>query len=265
MTLPPMHAGLHTADEVAACTLCEVGKQLGSDVPFEGTVVAQNLPPCVPSAGAPRAALSHVLLIDDHALFRSGMRLLLKTLDPQVEVRELARVDELAGAWGDGGGAWICLLDLDLRDSVGLGTLDLARVRLPDTPIVVVSAHEEPTLIRACIDRGATGYVPKSAPAEVLTAALGKVLRGEVYMPDVMYDPKDAGTVDAVLSRRQLEVLGGIARGLPTKSIANSLKLSEYTVKEHLEEIYRALGVHNRTAAVIKAGRMALQIHPWPP
>ena len=213
----------------------------------------------------PACSATRVLLIDDHALFRSGMRLLLKTIAASTDVREAARVADIESALGSDTAGWTCLLDLDLRDSRGLDTLELARTRLPGTMFVVVSAHEEPGLIRACIDRGAVGYVPKSAPPEVLISALGKVLRGEIYLPDVMYESVDGGAADVVLSRRQLEVLAGLARGLPTKSIAAGLQLSEYTVKEYLEEAYRALGVHNRTAAVIAAGRLALQIPAWPP
>lgn len=217
--------------------------------------------------GAARAAAHPpcIVLIDDHPLFRSGMRLLLHTLNPGVEVLEAPDIDTLHVSADEAPGACMCLLDLDLRAIKGLDTLERARVALPGMPLVVLSAHEESAVIRACLDRGASGYVPKSATPETLLEALRRILQGQVYLPDTLQDAPMGGGPAVPLSQRQQQVLAGLARGLPTKSIAAGLHLSEYTVKEHLAEVYRALGVHSRTEAVIKASRMTIRVHPWPP
>lgn len=204
-------------------------------------------------------AITHAVIVDDHALTRSGIRVLVQALDPAIEVVEASDVEQLVRAMETIAGAAVCLLDLDLHHTHGLQTLDRVRLLLPTVPVVVVSLHEEPDLVRACIEHGAMGYVRKSAPAATLTAALKRILRGEVYLPQTMYcDGADDAPVFK-LTLRQRQVLGALVCGLPTKTIAADLHLSVYTVKEYLSEIYEVLGVHSRTQAVIKAGQMTIR------
>lgn len=200
-----------------------------------------------------------LLLVDDHALFRAGLRLLLAALDRGaviVEADGLTRAIEQARQHPD---VRLCLLDLRLRDGFGLRAIEAIRAAAPDVAIVIVSGSESGATVRDCIDAGAMGYIPKSAPSEVLTHALRRVLAGEFYLPDGLLAADDCAKPRPSLSPRQRDVLRCLGRGLPTKLIARELALSEHTVKEHITAIFAALQVRNRTEAVIKASRMDLR------
>ena len=106
-------------------------------------------------------------------------------------------------------------------------------------------------------------FIPKSAAPEVLTDALHQVLAGAIYLPDQVGSEVPVNCNEKPLfSPRQLEVIRGLSRGLPSKSIARELGLSEYTVREYIAIIYRILNVHNRTEAVIKVSRLHLRFDP---
>ena len=208
----------------------------------------------------------NILLVDDHELFRSGLRLLLTDFAPNASFYE-------AGACRDVEGLTAIAFDLVLMDfhMPGVGGLEaLARVRewLPDAPVVVVSGDETPSVIRSTIEAGAAGYIPKSSSHPVMVAALRLVLAGGVYLPvtalstlpDAVEPPsaKSEPRGNDELTERQMQVLKRAIRGLGNKSIARELNLSEATVKVHLSSAFRALGVHNRTEAVYEAARRGI-------
>ena len=204
----------------------------------------------------------HILLVDDHALFRSGLRLLLTSLRPEVRFLEAASVEQALARAREHQDIRLCLLDLDLKQDHGLPAIGRIRQCAPTAAVVIVSAADDPVTVRACIDAGAMSYITKSASPEVLTLALQRVLDGEVFLPcSLQTDTGGSATSVPVLSRRQQDVLAGLNRGLSTKSIARELVLSEHTVKEYLCEIFRLLEVHNRTEAVIKASLLRLRPH----
>ena len=204
----------------------------------------------------------HILLVDDHALFRSGLRLLLSSLRPQVRFIEAATVGEALMQIREHQDVRVCLLDLDLKQDHGLSAIGRIRQCAPDTAVVIVSAAEDPVTVRACIDAGAMSYITKSASPDVLTRALRRVLDGDVFLPaSIQAEAGGSESPARLLSPRQQDVLAGLNRGLSTKSIARELALSEHTVKEYLSEIFRLLEVHNRTEAVIKASRLRLAPH----
>ncbi|APW38008.1 hypothetical protein RD110_13055 [Rhodoferax koreense] len=202
-----------------------------------------------------------VLLVDDHALFRAGLRLLLSTIAPDMQVLEAGTVEQveaLAAAHTD---LQLCLLDLKLKEQHGLLALNRIKLLAPSVAVVVVSAADDQASIRASLDAGAMSYVPKSMPPEMLTLAMRQVLAGRIYLPEDMLLSEAAASPDTTapaLSPRQADVLAGLSRGLPTKIIARELGLSEHTVKEYIAALFQALGVHNRTEAVIKAARLGL-------
>ena len=200
----------------------------------------------------------NVLLIDDHALFRAGLRLLLIALDGQIQVTESSRAGEALQALRARSDMQLCLLDLDLRTSSGVNLLDQLRALAPAMPVVVVSALDDRPTIRRCIECGAMSFIPKSAPPDVLLAALQRVLAGEVFLPRGI-DLPSTEPLQVALSPRQRDVLARLARGMPAKSIARDLGLSEHTVKEYTAALFLTLGVHNRTEAVIKASQLALR------
>ncbi len=197
-----------------------------------------------------------ILLVDDHALFRAGLRLLLSTIHHDarlIEASTLAEAAALATAHPD---LQLCLLDLGLRDGYGLRAVASLREAAPEVAVVIVSGSEEPSAIRACIDAGAMSYIPKSVDPDVLTQALRRVLAGEVFLPPGLFGEMEAETARPVLTPRQRDVLRALGRGLPTKTIARELGLSEHTVKEHIAGVFHLLGAHNRTEAVIKSSRL---------
>jgi DNA-binding NarL/FixJ family response regulator len=205
-----------------------------------------------------------ILLVDDHALFRAGLRLLLRAIRADAQILEASASDE-AVALAAREQPQLCLLDLKLRQEEGLDALARLREAAPALVIVVVSANEEPGAIRRSLDAGAMGYIPKSAPPEVLGEALRQVLAGRAYLPAAMHAQlaPDAGP-RVSLTPRQSQVLGALGRGLPTKLIARELALSEYTVKEYIAGVFQALGVHNRTEAVIAASRLGIDLSAAP-
>lgn len=203
-----------------------------------------------------------VLLVDDHALLRAGLRLLVSTVLRRVEVLE---ADTLAAALESvkrNPGLSLCLLDLSLSDGRGLDGVRLFRDAAPEVAVVVVSASQDDETIRACLDAGAMSFVPKSMPPDALTKALRRVLAGHVFLPAPFLSGAPSSTPSALhrpgLSPGQLDVLQALSRGLPTKSIARELNISDNTVKEHLTSLYQTLHVRNRTEAVVEAARLGL-------
>jgi two-component system nitrate/nitrite response regulator NarL len=200
-----------------------------------------------------------VLLLDDHALFRAGLRLLLGTLDREATVLEAGTINEAIALADQHPDLELCLLDLNLRHENGLMALGRIKTAAPEVAVVIVSSSDDEALVRTCLDAGAMSFIAKSSAPEVLSEALWHVLAGAVYLPPRMLDIEDNSGKQAVaLSSRQRDVLRGLCRGLSTKSIAHDLSLSDHTVKEYIAAIFQLLSVHNRTEAVIKASQMQL-------
>jgi len=130
--------------------------------------------------------------------------------------------------------------------------------------IVVLSGETTTALIRRTVELGAAGFIPKTYSSEMLVSALDKVLGGRVFLPaeglataavppaqtDLEHDPRFAG-----LTSRQIDVYRAAARGLPNKLIARELEISEKTVKTHLTNVFRTIGVTDRTQAALWAER----------
>src|SRR5215470_4739150 len=160
----------------------------------------------------------NVLLIDDHALFREGLKFLLGSLDAALHVDEAgdcAKALEHAAARGYD----LVLLDLKLPGVAGLDALAALRDAIPAAP-VVLSGEESPAVVRAAIERGAMGFIPKSSTPEVLIQALRLVLARGVYLPPAVLDaaaePVASGGETAALrglTPRQIDVLRCVIQG----------------------------------------------------
>jgi DNA-binding NarL/FixJ family response regulator len=153
----------------------------------------------------------------------------------------------------------------------GLVAIREFRLRCPLLPVIILSALENAANARRALSAGAAGFIPKSAPTEVVLEALTEVLAGGVYLPPLLRAgdasagrdrsalPARPGTPEVgLLTARQLEILTFMGRGKANKEIAADFGLSEKTVKTHLSAIFKALGVVNRTQAVLAAQRMGL-------
>jgi DNA-binding NarL/FixJ family response regulator len=210
-----------------------------------------------------------ILIIDDHALFRQGLRFLLRDLDADLEIMEAADCAQACTLAGESFN--VVLLDLHMPGVAGLDALDAVRQAFESSRIVVLSGEEDPRQVRRAIDAGAAGFIPKSSTPEVLVSALRLVLADGIYLPAVALKGLGGGEPDAALSsdrlgdalsERQVEVLRKAVQGKANKVIARELGISEGTVKAHLSAAFRALGVHNRTEAVYAAARSGLQLKP---
>ena len=200
-----------------------------------------------------------ILIVDDHALFRAGLRMLLAAIGQDVICLEAANLLEAQALIAQHGDLQICLLDLTLKDEHGLDAIHSIKATAPQVAVVVVSGVEESAMIRQCIDAGAMSFIPKSVAPEILTRALQQVLHGVVYLPEQIVNAMSTTQPRPLLTPRQLQVLNCLSRGLPTKLISRELALSEHTIKEYIALVFQALGVRNRTEAVIKASQLRLQ------
>lgn len=205
-----------------------------------------------------------ILLIDDHELFRAGIKLLLADLSAELAFAEAANREQ-ALALGARDGIDIVLLDLHLPGTRGLGLLAELRQASERAMIVVMSADDDPALIRAAIEAGAAGFIPKTSTHAVMLAALRLVLAGGTYLPPHAMLESHPSEVPAALpataqsyasqalrnlTQRQIDTLRLAIQGKANKVIARDLDISEATVKAHLSASFRALGVANRTEAV---------------
>lgn len=210
-----------------------------------------------------------VLLVDDHAMFRHGLRFLLSDLDESLAFTEK---DTCAAALAlpQDYAPDLILLDLNLPDSKQLQALARVRDRFDEACLVVVSGEEQPALIRRAIEEGAAGFVPKASSSEVLIAALRLVLAGGTYLPRSSLDTLSAASADGdqeaqaqnlqTLSERQSQVLRLAIMGKSNKVIAREINIAEGTVKAHLSAAYRVIGVANRTEAVYAAARYGVEM-----
>jgi DNA-binding NarL/FixJ family response regulator len=198
-----------------------------------------------------------ILLLDDHALFRAGLALLLQNLNRNITIFEAKNTQEALAITIQNPDLDLCLLDINLQNENGLTILETLKGVAENLAVVVVSACEESSVIRECIDVGAMSFISKSATPKKLAEAIKFVLAGEVSLPSQFLDDEDWVEMPQ-FSPRQKEVLMCLCRGLPTKSIARDLCLSEHTVKDYISSIFQILKVNNRTEAVIKASHFAL-------
>lgn len=210
-----------------------------------------------------------VLICDDHAVFRAGLRLVLADLADDVDLYEAE----------DGGGALalaeahpeldLVLLDLTMPGVDGWDGLQRFRTRHPALPVVVVSAVDDGETMRRVLDAGAAGFVPKGASGGEILAALQLVLSGGVFVPRqaLAAEPRPAAAEDparrreraAGLTPRQIEVLSLMARGLTNREICSVLSIAEGTVKAHIASIFETLEVSNRTEAAVMARELGLK------
>jgi DNA-binding NarL/FixJ family response regulator len=194
-----------------------------------------------------------VLLADDHAMFRQGIREMLST-DNGIEVVGEAENGREAAELAERLRPDVVLLDVEMPVMGAREAMEAMLRNSPSPRIVIVTMHDDPRLVRELIGLGASAYLVKSATIEELHTAVHNAAEsppGNVIIPlEKLRTPSEADGI----SRRELEVLLMVARGMSNQQIAISLHLSEATVKRHLANIYPRIGVSSRGEAV----RMAL-------
>jgi NarL family two-component system response regulator LiaR len=203
-----------------------------------------------------------VVLADDHQLMLEGIRRALeqdKDIDVTGEATSGAQLlSLLAHASPD-----VVVLDLRLPDVDGLTCLTTIRQRYPSVKVVMLSAIADPCEVRAALESGASAYIVKSIDRQDLAAAVRATVSGAVFCIDPGALSADASSMsDNGLTDRQTEILRAVARGLTNRAIAKEFWLSDQTVKFHLHNIYRSLGVRNRTEAANYAHEHGLVEQP---
>ena len=156
----------------------------------------------------------------------------------------------------------LVLLDLRMPQMDGLTCLAKIRKEFPDVKVAILSVSQDPELIQTALKRGANAYIVKSVDPDDLPAALRQTLDGKVFTTvGVTEDPGERAARDAGLTERELVIVRAVARGLSNEAIAKELWVAEQTVKFHLTNIYRKLGVSNRTEAARYAFEQGLVDH----
>lgn len=210
------------------------------------------------------------IIADDHPLFRSALRSALSTEFPRLDIVEAGDVDSLFKSIEQQGDADLLLLDLHMPGAQGFSALIHLQSQHPEIPVMVVSASETPEVMCRAIDYGASGFLPKSSSPEQIGQAIAQVLAGQRWLPPhVQYQPgsqqdeRDVATVVASLTPQQFRVASYLVQGLLNKQIAWELNVTEATIKAHITEIFRKLGVHSRTQAVLMLNQ--LDVNPPSP
>lgn len=211
-----------------------------------------------------------VLIVDDHSMFCDGLKLLLKTLGVASQIASCTHSDQAISLASNE--HWdLILLDWNMGDGTANGgeLIGQCMALQPQTRVVVISAEASAQRVREAIDAGAVGFVPKEASAELLIDAISVTSHGGIYLPitgldtaptrDLAMEPATLPAQDGDpslqqaypgLTPRQADVLVCAVKGQSNKLIARALGISDGTVKQHLNAVYRELGVGTRTEAI---------------
>lgn len=212
------------------------------------------------------ASSFRVLIADDHPLFRAALR---EAMAGEVaEIAEAGSFEEASKTLELDQSFDLVLLDLTMPGVSGFSGLMYLRAQYPSLPVTVVSANEDPTVIRRCMDFGASGFIPKTLGVDQMREAVRAVLAGDTWSPAYvdLAGPDDGSAKLAArlgtLTPQQVRVLMMLSQGLLNKQIAYELGVSEATVKAHVSAILAKLGVESRTQAVIAASK--IESGQWP-
>jgi DNA-binding NarL/FixJ family response regulator len=199
-----------------------------------------------------------VLLVDDHSLVRRGFRRILED-DPEVRVLAEASDGHEAVDLADKLRPGVVVMDFALPSMNGAVAARHILKACPETAILILSMHSEPSYVRTCLDAGARGYLLKNALDLELADAVKRVAAGErVLDPRLGAVPAAESDAATPLTTREMEVLQLIVHGKSNKDIATVLGLSANTVSVHRANIMQALGIHNTAEMVVCAIRMGL-------
>ena len=212
-----------------------------------------------------------LVIADDHPLFRDALRLTVARTFAEAEIAEAHSFDSLREALEGAAETDLVLLDLNMPGMQGFSGLLYLRAQFSAVPVAIISANEEPRIVRLALELGAIGYIVKSATPDEIRAALTALLAGRTWTPAAVDLRRRAEDPDAALAARlarltpqQVRVLMMLTEGLANKQIAHALDLTEATVKAHVSAVLQKLGADNRTQAVILARRLASEIGAAP-
>jgi len=197
-----------------------------------------------------------ILLIDDHAMFRSGLNMLLRSSIENMQVLEAGSLDEVLHREMETPD--VLLLDIMLHGLNGLEGIALLKRKWPQLPIIMLSSDAAPETVRQALERGASAFVSKSEPADNMLALIKQVLNKTPFAAATPAQTGSDGPAQPRLTPRQAEVLDLLCQGLPNKTIGRRLGLSENTVRVHVQAVLGFLKVSNRSEAAYAARRLGL-------
>ncbi len=236
---------------------------------------------------------ARIILIDDHPFILDALKLTITVSWPGAEVKCAESLEEACSLMEDGWSPRLAMLDLGLPGYAELEALHAFRSRAPEVPVVVFSGLESREHTLMAIDSGAMGFIPKKLGRSEVIAALQTVMRGELYVPRLLFQgdgaparTQEGGLTGAQwgargeaingagaaapaepmsarldgLTERQREVMGLMLQGLANKVIARRLDITEGTVKNHISHVLEAMGVTNRVQAVLAASAAGLRV-----
>ncbi|MCG8450895.1 MAG: response regulator transcription factor [Pirellulales bacterium] len=205
-----------------------------------------------------------ILIADDHAVLRAGVRSMVQNTEIEViaEAADGNQALQLALEHRPD----LVLLDVRMPESDGIACLGRLRAELPNMPVLMFSAYDNPTYIARTVALGAAGFLVKTASRDELLLAIRSAAAGESIwtreelrrVTGALSTPRVAVDLEVPLTKRESEVLKQLALGLSNKEIAQALGISYETVKEHVQHILRKVGVSDRTQAAVWAVRKGL-------
>lgn len=217
-----------------------------------------------------------ILVADDHELFLKGLELILTDLDDKVELVFAHNYGDIFNIIEKDQSFNLVLTDLAMPGANWLDAITRIHAKLPETPIIIISAVFDKEIVQKTIEIGAAGYIPKTSSNAIIISAVKLVLSGGAYIPPELLNnnlknefdilkqvadisnSKDISENVKTLTPRQIEVIKLISNGCSNKQIAFQLGLTEGTIKLHVTAILKALNVYNRTGAVKEAAQLGL-------
>lgn len=205
----------------------------------------------------------NVLLVDDHSMVREGIKQLLE-LDGDIKIVGEAGNGETCLTLIDTLHPDVVLLDINMPQMNGLEVLEQLKGRRNKQKVLILTIHNEVEYLMRAMEIGVSGYVLKDSDSTVLKEAIFTVYEGESYIDTTMIPlmkeqmylkelQREARSKEKLLSAREIEVLCAVAEGLYNKEIAVKLQISEKTVKNHVSNIFKKIGVSDRTQAAVYA------------
>lgn len=215
---------------------------------------------------------TRIALVDDHRMFLDGLGTVIGSLDPSYECVGFASPLKFLAEIEEGSSYSLIVTDLVMEEMNGTAFIAALQSRRCTTPVLVVSGIDTLPPVEKVLKAGALGFVPKSAPAEMLGQAIHSALSGDIFLPDDLWsaledNPGSPRTIEHtpakdetenLLGPRQMEVLRLVAEGYSNRRISEVLGISENTAKTHIKNIFRQLNVSRRTACVSKARSIGL-------
>lgn len=207
------------------------------------------------------------VVADDHPLFRGAIKETLQSIDEHVHILEAGDFEAAKKLVADTPDIDLVLLDLTMPGTSGLSGLVTLRAMQAAVPVVIVSASDDVATIRRALELGASGYIKKSSSIDEIRASINKILAGGVVTPSNVElgsesDPEIQDLIQRIqtLTPQQARVLGMLAEGLLNKQIAYELSVSEATIKAHVSAVLQKLNVDSRTQAVIRLGKIGVDV-----